>query len=204
MRSFYFAILSAVAFSQEPPTATFGTTVASSSGFRGDIFVIEPHTEELPSFRRMRAVGAIYTTALHVPERSFLSGFPGITDRFEWFAIDYRGRFWVETPGQYRFRLLSDDGSKLYINDKLVVDNDGLHAPLAVEGSGYLTRGVHTMRVSYYQGPGVIVALILSVKPPAAAEWEIFDTNTFKPPPDPAEWTPGRIRDIKRGTGWRP
>ena len=196
----FLLLLSGCAFAQEMPV--FGTTVASSSGLRGNIYFLKPVQEELPNFKQMRPAGAIYTTSLRVSPRDFQQGFPGITDRFEWFAIDYIGRFWVDQPGIYRFRLLSDDGSKLYVNDKLLIDNDGLHQPEAIDGSAHFSRGVYRLRVSYFQGPRQYVALVLSVARPGGEAWKIFDTNDFQPPPDPREWLPGTLRDIKRGSNY--
>lgn len=187
---------------QEPPVATFGTTVAAGAGLEGKVYLIKPDAEELPNFKRLHPLGTVYTTSLRVTPRSFLQGFPGITDRFEWFAIDYTGRFWVETPGVFRFRLLSDDGAKLHIDDKLLIDNDGMHAPMTTEGSAELSRGVHRIRVSYFQGPREMVALVLSVTRPENENWKIFDTNDFPPPADPAEWAAGTIRKVQRGSNW--
>lgn len=186
---------------QEPPTVTFGTTVAISSGLQGDLYMLEPGTQELPSFKRKNSIGTIYTTSLQLWPRLFDQGFPGITDRFEWFAIDYNGRFWMERPGVYKFRLLSDDGSKLFIDGKMLIDNDGLHEPTTVEGQAEFTRGVHQIRVQYFQGPRIRVALVLSILGPGEEEWKIFDTNQFQPPPDPREWVDGKISKIKRGYG---
>src|SRR6185369_16115150 len=101
-----------------------GTTVVIPSGLRGNIYRIRRNSARLPDFRRLKPVGAIYTDSLNVPPQDFRQGFPGVTKRFEWFAIDYTGRFWIEHPGRYRFLLMSDDGSKLYIDDAVVVDND--------------------------------------------------------------------------------
>ncbi len=61
-----------------------------------------------------------------------MQGFPGIDNRFEWFAIDYTGNFWIARGGKYKFALNSDDGSKLYIDDTLVIDNDGQHPDAGV------------------------------------------------------------------------
>ena len=97
--------------------------------------------------------GSIYTTSLDVPPQDFLIGFPGITRRFEWFAIDYSGKFWIETPGLYRFRLVSDDGAMLYIDGQLIADNDGVHSTTVRLGSIRLAGGTHTIRVPYFQGP---------------------------------------------------
>jgi hypothetical protein len=46
-------------------------------------------------------------------------------NRLEWFAIDYRCRFWTEKPGKHQFALVSGDGSKLY-NGNSPDDNRGV------------------------------------------------------------------------------
>jgi hypothetical protein len=110
-----------------------------------------------------------------------------VTGRFEWFAIDYSARFWIEKPGKYSFELLSDDGSALYIDERRVVDNDCMHAPISARGTISLDGGIHDMRAGYFQGPRWHVALVLSVKPPGE-QWRIFNTDDFRPPPNPADW----------------
>lgn len=180
---------------QDQPQYTFGTTVVSTSGLEGKVYLLKKNTSKLPRFENMKSAGTIYTNTLNVWPRWFDEGFPGITDRFEWFAIDYTGRFWIDTPGQYRFSLLSDDGSRLSIDDQELIDNDGIHAAAALSASAALSRGVHTIRVSYYQGPRYTVALVLAVAGPGEA-WRIFDTDNFVPPKDPAEWTTGSISEV--------
>ncbi len=160
---------------------TFGTTVYIGSGLRGQIYAIPPDTESLPNFKKLSALGAIYATVLNVPPRLFSDGFPGVTQRFEWFAIDYTGKFWIGKPGTYRFALASDDGSKLYVDRSTVIDNDGIHPAQTVEGNKKLARGVHKIRVSYFQGPRFQVALMLAVAAPDG-KWHIFNTDDFEPP----------------------
>jgi hypothetical protein len=187
---------------QEPPGVTFGTTVVGSSDLRGDIYLLKPHTGSLPRLGRMKPVGTIYTNTLQVTPRNFVQGFPGVTGQFEWFAIRYNGRFWIETDGRYQFRVLSDDGSKLWIDGELLVDNDGIHPPAAVDGSAVLSRGVHELRLEYFQGPRAHVALVLSIAGPGNGNLRPFDTRDYLPPADRAEWVKGRIRDKKRGANW--
>ena len=169
------------------PLYTFGTTVAANSGFRGEIYHIAPGSQKLPNFSKLKPVGAIYTPYLCVPSRSFDEGFPGVTERFEWFAIDYTGRFWVSEPGTYRFALASDDGSILYIDNKKIIDNDKQHPVIEKEGKVKLKEGVHRIRVSYYQGPRFHVALVLQVAGPKDDELRVFHADDFKPPAD-ATW----------------
>jgi hypothetical protein len=171
------------------PLYTFGTTVVATSGFRGEVFHIDFESTGLPNFSRLKPVGTIYTPYLYVLPQDFAVGFPGVTKRFEWFAIDYRGRFWVSKPGRYDFKLLSDDGSVLYIDGKQIIDNDGQHGVLEKDGSAKLDAGVHRVRVSYFQGPRFHVALVLRVWPPGEKNFRVFNLEEFKPPPDAPGWS---------------
>jgi len=103
---------------QDPqePRVVFGTTVVIPTGLEGKIYHLRAYAKTLPNFRKMKPVGTIYTTSLNIPTQNFKLGFPGVTKRFEWFAIDYAGRFWAEKPGYYDFSLTSDDGADLYID----------------------------------------------------------------------------------------
>lgn len=174
----------AVRLLAQESTVTFGTTVVIPAGLEGRIYLIPKDTERLPSFRKMKPVGTIYTTSLNIPKQDFRQGFPGVTKRYEWFAIDYTGRFWAEKPGYYDFALTADDGANLYIDGELVVDNDGIHSAQEHTGSIQLKKGVHDVRVSYFQGPGTQIALVLKVAPPRE-EMRIFNTDELKPPPSP-------------------
>lgn len=163
------------------PTPAFGITVVIPSGLEGKIYNIRHNTSQLPDFHKMKPKGTIYTTSLNVPAQAFDQGFPGVTKRFEWFAIDYSGKFWVSKAGSYSFRLTSDDGSKLFVDDALVIDNDGVHATQDRSGMVDLEQGKHTIEVSYFQGPRFQVALVLQVASPGEP-MRIFNTDDFKPP----------------------
>jgi hypothetical protein len=170
-----------IALAQEPPVPTFGTTVYSNAGFTGEIYHIPEGSPRLPKFDRLEPKGSIYTNALNVPRRDFREGFPGITDRYEWFAIDYTGTFWFDRDALYRFSLTSDDGAKLYIDGHQTIDNDGIHPERIRTGRRQLKRGIHTLRVSYMQGPGLHVALVLKVAAPAE-DFHVFSAADFRPP----------------------
>jgi hypothetical protein len=181
----------------DPGEARFGTTVVISSGLQGQIFFISKFAKKLPNLDKKKAVGTIYTTGLNISHRQFTEGFPGVTNRFEWFAIDYNGRFYIANPGNYRFALESDDGSLLYIDGKEVIDNDGLHTALRKEAAVDLAGGIHTLRLSYFQGPRYELSLILSIAGPGDAKFRIFNTNEFKPPNNPEDWKFGNPDDLK-------
>jgi outer membrane protein OmpA-like peptidoglycan-associated protein len=150
-----------VLVAQPSDAGDLGTVKRLAFAFQGVIYFIPDTTTVIPDLTQLQPVGTIFTPRLNVTPRQFEEGFPGISDRFEWFAIDYTADFRVATEGTYRFELLSDDGARLYIDGQLVVDNDGLHGPQSVEGSISLSRGTHAMRVQYYQGPRTEIALVL-------------------------------------------
>jgi hypothetical protein len=177
---------------QEPATPdaqtpSFGTTVVVPGGLRGDIYFLDNGTTMLPEFDGMKPAGTVWTSELNVPPRHWSVGFPGITDRFEWFAINYNGRFWIERPGRYSFALLSDDGAKLYIDDNLIIDNDCQHPPDTRIAAVTLAGGLHRIRVPFFQGPRDCLALVLGVAGPEG-DWRVFNTEEFKPPANPEDW----------------
>lgn len=172
---------------QDLPVAAFGTTVVRPAGLRGEVYHISPNSTGLPRFNKLNSRGSIYIDSLNIPMRDFTEGFPGVTERTEWFAIDYTGRFWIEKPGPYAFSLISDDGSKLYIDNRAVIDNDGIHPPIEKTKTVKLGGGIHLIRVSYFQGPRDSIALVLRIAGPGE-EWRIFSTDEFRPPPNPEDW----------------
>lgn len=71
--------------------------------------------------------------------------------RQDFFAIQYTGYIEVPTDDIYTFYTNSDDGSRLWIDDVLVVDNDGLHSIQERSGAIGLAAGLHPIRVEYLE-----------------------------------------------------
>jgi hypothetical protein len=138
----------------------------------GRVYPIPVETRSLPDFRTLSQVGTLCLDRLDISERRGQPGFPGIVNRTEWFAVDLQGAFLVNTPGTYSFRLTSDDGSRLYVDNRLVISNDGYHTTRTAEGVASLAAGPHTIEVGYWQGPGPL-ALVLEVAP-AGGSYTIF------------------------------
>lgn len=67
-------------------------------------------------------------------------------------GLMFTGYIEIPSDGIYTFKLLSDDGSRLYINDYLVIDNDGPHAPKEVVGQYAMKKGLHPLTLYYFDG----------------------------------------------------
>ncbi|HYG77272.1 MAG TPA: protein kinase, partial [Planctomycetota bacterium] len=77
------------------------------------------------------------------------------------FFVRWQGVLKIEKAGRYIFYADADDGAQLFINDKLVINNDGWHGMLGssspppaekAEGTIELAEGEHALRLDYWQG----------------------------------------------------
>ena len=122
----------------------------------------EGNWSQLPDFSNLSSVatGTLDNFSLSPAQRANEYGFV------------YKAFLEVSTAGSYTFYTTSDDGSALYINNQLVVDNDGLHAARERSGSISLIPGRHAIEVQFferfnrqtlearYAGPGISKQLI--------------------------------------------
>jgi len=69
-----------------------------------------------------------------------------------------RGWIKIERAGKYTFYTTSIDGSSLYIDSKLVVNNDGVHGAKTKKGDLSLTAGYHHIEVVYFYTFGGVKA----------------------------------------------
>lgn len=68
--------------------------------------------------------------------------------------LRFRGFVDVPAAGRYDFHLTSDDGSMLWIDGEVCVDNDGVHGPRLVSGARTLGEGMHTIEVAFFEHGG--------------------------------------------------
>ena len=72
----------------------------------------------------------------------------------ERFGFVYSGFVLIPETSVYIFYTGSDDGSRLYIDDFPVVNNDGLHSMAEKSGTIALAKGYHRIRVAYFEQTG--------------------------------------------------
>jgi len=73
----------------------------------------------------------------------------------EYYGLVFSGYLDIPETDVYHFYTESDDGSRLYIDTKLVVDNDGLHGMQEESGAIALAKGFHLIRVTFFEKTGV-------------------------------------------------
>ena len=88
------------------------------------------------------------------------------------FGLTLSGFIRVPRQGIYTFYLSSDDGSRLEIGGRVVVDHDGYHSQSVKTGQVGLRRGWHPISVRYFQGGGGM-ALGLEVEGPGVSRRDV-------------------------------
>jgi hypothetical protein len=77
-----------------------------------------------------------------------------VGSRNDSFGLEYSGFLNISAPGEYTFVLGSDDGSRLLIDGKPVVENDGLHPYVEEKKTVSLAAGKHAVTIRYFQLEG--------------------------------------------------
>lgn len=118
----------------------------------------EGNWEKLPNFSSLKpkATGTVANFDLSPRKNS------------AYYAFSFDGYIDITSSGTYTFYTASDDGSKLYIDGKETVNNDGRHERVEKSGQVSLSKGRHAIKVTYfdkwgdkdilevyYSGPGV-------------------------------------------------
>jgi fibro-slime domain-containing protein len=99
------------------------------------------------------------------------------------FSTTWHGRIQVAQSGTYRFLTTSDDGSWVYIDHQLVVDNGGRHDARYAEGQIELSAGWHDIEVRYFYADGS-KEIHLIWAPPGEAP-SIVPSSVLHPPTTP-------------------
>ena len=99
---------------------------------------------------------------------AFVNDIDGFTATDQ-YLMRWRGHFNADTQGFYTFSTTSDDGSMLYIDGAVVVDNDGLHGPTRREGIITLSPGPHAIVITFFENNGG-AKMQATVNPPNGGE----------------------------------
>lgn len=163
-------IVRAIVFANGKPASVMSTARyrvladAADRGVRYTVYLLEGSPSRLPDFATLTPIATGIThefslNSLQLPRQN------GV-------AVAFDGTLDIEVAGRYTFSTVSDDGSRLFIDGRLVVDNDGEHGLLTASGSIELTPGKHPIRAEwfnnsggawlgvYFRGPGIAYQFI--------------------------------------------
>ncbi|MGW4205273.1 family 16 glycoside hydrolase [Streptomyces sp. NPDC004726] len=94
------------------------------------------------------------------------------------FMTQVTGYLNVPQDGSYDFRLISDDGSRMLLDNRVVIDHDGLHGAEPKDGSVQLTAGLHPLLIEHFEAGGG-QQLTLQWKPPGASGFTLVPNSVL-------------------------
>ena len=94
------------------------------------------------------------------------------------YALLFDATLEVPSAGEWQFATRSDDGSWLWIDGALVVDNAGMKPTTRKDGRVKLSKGAHQLRVAYTQGGGGAELQVLWAGP-GLEEQELSGTHAI-------------------------
>jgi len=112
----------------------------------------QPPTCDLPNYDNMRPAAEFEDNLPNTNPHPTMSTVHKVVQSDDNWGLRYDGNLFVPYAGVWEFGLASDDASKLYLNDKLIVDNDGCHGQWpAVWESVPLEQGLHKLRLDFME-----------------------------------------------------
>jgi len=78
----------------------------------------------------------------------------GPREKEQFFSFDYEGYINIPKDGEYTFYLATNDGGRLYIDNYLLLNNDGLHPVVEIAKPVNIKAGLHPISVKYFQEGG--------------------------------------------------
>ncbi len=144
-----------------PITTSFLTVDPSVNGiaynYFEDVWVLLPNMAAMKPLRSGRTFDLSFTSLPH-----------------RWGDYGFQFKCFIDLPndGDYTFYSASDDGSKLFLDDKLLINNDGLHGTIELNVKVTLNKGKHKLEVWYFQSGGAS-DLFVSLEGPGILKQQI-------------------------------
>ncbi len=149
--------------------------IASSAGAQVITNIYSGHTDTGGGAPYTDFVGSLNTPGISFATDTGYNWHPfGLGD----FGADSQGSLNVATDGTYTFHLSSDDGAVVFVDGALLIDRGGPHGPSTTDGTLFLTAGLHSYEVQFFECCGG----------PSGLDFDIPLGVAIGGVPEPATW----------------
>lgn len=118
------------------------TKITAQQGLKGTFFSNDSWNEP--------AVATEINKKIHF-EKTKMSKIAGYSEKY---SIIWEGFLFVPKDSGYFFSINSDDGSWVYVDDSLLIDNGDRHGPIRQTKKIFLPRGNHKIKIKYFDAGG--------------------------------------------------
>jgi mono/diheme cytochrome c family protein len=130
----------------------------SVAGWHYEYFELPKDQRKLPDFSGLTPKTSGITKSVNLNPG-------GLKRRPHNFALRFTADLQIPKKANYEFWLRSDDGSRLFIDSKMVIDGDGVHPSVEKNAKLELSKGSHTIEVQYFEFGGNLDFKLLAKGP---------------------------------------
>ena len=99
----------------------------------------------------------------------------------DYFNFEFEGFVYINVGGDYQFQTSSDDGSRLTLDNNVIVDNDGLHGTVTITSAVLtLSNGGHRINVKYFENAGGQNLTVRYKGPDTGNAWVVIPDSALK------------------------
>jgi len=188
-----------------PSRPAQGMVAAEMPGGKGtfavNVYKLPENIQALPDYSAFRPKQTATTDRINLDSAKGENEPSGLPENAQDMGLRFVGMFLVSGEGIFKWRLDSKDGARMHIDDKTLIENDGIHAPSSKTAYTHLAEGVHTIIVDSFNSKGAPV-LKLFVTPPLGQE-QIFSISGglagWKEPAKPYDVLWGQVYFVPKG-----
>jgi outer membrane protein OmpA-like peptidoglycan-associated protein len=175
--TFFFHLLLLFNYLNAQVNVGFGQEKAMANVLEGNVFPFYmPEKFNFPSkgfynagYTTQNPLSKIYTRYLQIGEQSINPYMEGIPTDYaiesNKFCILYEGNICIDKSDQFIFQINSDDGSALWIDDKMIISNDKFsQMNKAHQDTIYLDKGAHKVKIWYFQAIDPMMGLEVKMR----------------------------------------
>ncbi len=183
-----------------------GPVAAAAPGGKGSFFVnvykLPDSIKALPDYSALRPVEAVTADRVNLDPNRGHSEPAGLPENAEGLGLRFMGVFEVAGEGIFKWSVQAKDGVRLNIDDKTLIENDGIHDAAVKTGYIHLGEGTHAIVLDSFNSKGAPFLRLL-VSPPVGQE-QIFSIRNglagWKEPAKPYDVLWGQVYFVPKGT----
>ncbi|MBI5249271.1 MAG: hypothetical protein HY912_07235, partial [Desulfomonile tiedjei] len=174
---------------------------APGRGFSVNMYKLPDNIRAIPDYSAFRPTGTTITDKINLEPSKGEKEPSGLPESMDGLGLRFMGMFMTTGEGIFRWRLQSKDGARLHIDDKTLIENDGIHDASSKVGYLHLAEGTHSVILDSFNSQGSPV-LKLYLQPPIGPE-QVFSLSNgasgWKEPEKPYDVLWGQVYFVPKG-----
>lgn len=169
--------------------------------FTVNVYQLPENANALPDFSTLTPKKVLKSDVVNLDPAKGIKEPEGLPDNYEGMGLRFIGVFSVKGEGIFRWRIQSKDGVRFHIDDKTIIENDGIHETSSKTGFIHLAEGIHSVILDSFNAKGYPF-LKLFVQPPIGPE-KLFDIPNglagWQEPAKPYDVLWGQVYFVPKG-----